>query len=370
MRPTAPSGPAVPSVRTQDRPPAELLAAPCRFSALSLAPRRLLTAADDARWETRWTVARIDGRPVGAVTSHRPATARFTGGPYELTKLGDVLGRPAPEDPRRWVFVGGCRDLAAGALTDSTLSEDEMAQVRGALAAHAFAEADAAGDFPVALHVRADEAAAFTAGIGPCAVARELNRTADLFLTGNDVEEHTAALSASQRERCRKDRRRFAALGHTARRVPAETVLAEAAPLVCAVKTKYGVADHPRLALFRLQEWVRAFGTGDCHASVVRDSGGRLLAVSFFAVQGEALEGYEIGLADDVEGREYAYLQAMIHGPVQYAFELGCRRIDLGLDSSVVKQRRGAVISGVWAISLAPAADIAPVPADAPTPAA
>ncbi|MGW7411288.1 GNAT family N-acetyltransferase [Streptomyces sp. NPDC054863] len=334
----------------------ELLDSPCRYGALSLAPRRLLAATDDARWATRWTVARLDGRAVGAITSHRPTTARFTGGPYDLTQLESSFDRPAPGDPRRWVFVGGCRDLASGAVTAASLSEQETEHVRGALAEHAFAEADAAGDFPVALHVRDDEAAAFAAGIGGRAVSRETNRTADLPLHGDDVEEHVASLSSSQRERCRRDRRRFAALGHTAARVPAATVLAEAAPLVCAVKTKYGVSDHPRLCLFRLQEWVRAFGADDCYASVVRDPAGRLLAVSFFAVQGEVLEGYEIGLADELPGREYAYLQAMIHGPVRYAFELGCRRIDLGLDSSVVKQRRGAVITGVRAISLAAAA--------------
>ncbi|MEU8891929.1 GNAT family N-acetyltransferase [Streptomyces sp. NPDC048442] len=349
-----------PTVRTEDRLPAELLDLPCRYSSVSLAPRRLLSVADDARWSTRWTVARLDGRAVGAITSHRPATARFKGGPYDLTRLDASFDRPVPEDPRQWVFVGGCRDLSAGAVTAATLTEQETERVRGALAEHVFAEADTAGDFPVALHVRADEAAAFAAGLGGRAVARELGQTADLPLTGDDVEEHVAALSSSQRERCRRDRRRFAALGYAAARVPAATVLAEAAPLVCAVKAKYGVADHPRLCLFRLQEWVRAFGADDCYASVVRDPEGQLLAVSFFAVQGEVLEGYEIGLADDLPGREYAYLQAMIHGPVQYAFELGCRRIDLGLDSSVVKQRRGAVISGVWAISLAPAAAGAP----------
>ncbi|MFJ3303943.1 GNAT family N-acetyltransferase [Streptomyces sp. NPDC086549] len=342
------------TVETVKHPPEELFASPCRYSAVSLSPRRLRSVTDDARWDTRWSVARLGGRTVGTLTTHRPTTARFSGGPYDLSRLAESLGQPVPDDPRRWVFVGGCRDLAAGAVTAGDLSGTETDQVRRALAAHTFAEAHADGAFPVALHVREQEADSFVEGIGARASAQVLDETADLRLTGDDVEQHVASLRPSQRERCRRDRRRFAALGCSAARVPAASVLAEAAPLVWAVKAKYGVADHPRLCLFRLQEWLRAFGEDACHASVVRDAEGRLIAVSFFAVQGEVLEGYEIGLADDVPGREFAYLQAMIHGPVQYAFELDCRSIDLGLSSSAVKERRGAVISSTWLVSLAP----------------
>lgn len=343
-------------VETLNRPPEDLFAGPCRYSAVSLSPRRLAALSEDARWETRWAVARLDGRPVGTLSTHRPTTSRFSGGPYDLTFLHDRLARPVPEDPRRWVFVGGCRDLAAGAVTAGGLSEADTDRVRRALAAHAFGAAHAAGDLPVGLHVREKEAEAFVAGLGPRASARVLDETAELPLTGDDPEQHVMALRPSQRERCRKDRRRFEALGYLAARVPAASVLAEAAPLVCAVKAKYGVADHPRLSLFRLQEWVRAFGEEACHASVVRDGAGRLVAVSFFTVQGEVLEGYEIGLVDELPGREFAYLQAMIHGPVDHAFELGCRSIDLGLSSSTVKQRRGAVISATWLVTVTDAA--------------
>ncbi|MCJ0874918.1 GNAT family N-acetyltransferase [Streptomyces sp. AP-93] len=345
------------TVETRETFPAELLDVTCGPRSVSLSPRRLASMDGDGRWRTRWAVALIGGRVIGVLGAHRPSSARFSGGFYDLNELGEQLERPVPKDSRRWAVVGGCRDLAAGAVTDTRLDDKETARVQAALAAQVFGEADEAGDLPVALHVRREEAEAFAAGIGPRALVRTLDETANLYLTGDDPEQHIAALSPSQRERCRKDRRRFEALGYPAARVPAVSVLEEAAPLVFAVKAKYGVVDHPRLSLFRLREWVRAFGEDACHASVVRDDTGRLVAVSFFAVQGEVLGGYEIGLADDVPGREFAYLQAMIHGPVRYAFELGCRSIDLGLASATVKRRRGAVISETCLVTIAEAVD-------------
>ncbi|OLF18499.1 GNAT family N-acetyltransferase [Actinophytocola xanthii] len=338
-------------IETVDDAPTDLLTGECRFSAAGLAPRRLLSCAADARWHTRWTVARSAGRVVGAVTSHRPRTTRFVNGPYDLAAMAASLGGAVPDDPRRWVFVGGCRELAAGVVTAAALPDHEAAEVRGALAHHVFTEAESAGDYPAALYVPDAEVGAFTARLAGRVTTRELGAAAELVLTGTSEEEHLAALRPSERERYRRDRRRFAALGYAAACVPAQDVLAEAAPLVCAVKARHGVADHPRLCEYRLREWVATLGAENCHASVVRDGDGRLVAVYFLALHGRTVEGYEIGLVEPLEGREFAYLQAMIHGPVEFAFSRGARRIDLGLDSSTVKQRRGAVITSTWAVS-------------------
>ncbi|MBC6447410.1 GNAT family N-acetyltransferase [Actinokineospora xionganensis] len=340
------------TIDTVDDVPAELLSGQWRYSAASLAPRRLCTTAADARWATRWTVARSAGQAVGIVSSHQPRAERFINDAYDLGAMSDSLGREAPADPRRWVFVGGCRDFTAGVVTGAGLSDEDSAEVRSALAAHVFTEAEAAGDYPVALHVRASEVAAFTAGLTGGHRACELSDTAHLALTGSTVDDYVAALPKSQRERFRRDRRKFDALGYTAGFEPAGDVVAEAAPMICAVKEKYGVVEHPRLVAYRLKEWAAAFGPENCHASVVRDSDGRLLAVSFLTVQGDILEGYEIGMADDVAGREFAYLQAMIYAPIGFGYANACRTIDLGLDSSDVKQRRGATITKTWAISL------------------
>lgn len=339
------------AIKTVDSAPSELLDSECRYSAVRLSPRRLLAVAADVRWNTRWTVARAAGRLVGAVTSHRPKNAQVVGGRYDLRALEGSLAGTVPDDARRWVFVGGCRDLAAGVLTSAKLGDQSAAEVCTALAGHVFTEARAAGDYPVALYVRDQEVDSFTTGLAERAITHRIAETADLVLVGESEDEHLASLEPAQRGRYRRDKRRFAELPYTAECVPASATLAEAAPLVCAVKAKHGVIDHPRLCEYRLREWLNACGPGNCHASVVRDSDGRLMAVSLFVVHGKVLEGYEIGLADNVDGRVFAYLQAMIHGPVRFAFDHGCRRIDLGLSASTVKQRRGAVIGSTWAIS-------------------
>ncbi|MDT0445424.1 GNAT family N-acetyltransferase [Streptomyces johnsoniae] len=338
-------------IETVEGEPDGLRSGAWRFSAPALAPGRMISAADDTRWLTRWSVARSHDRILGAVTSRTPRSERFINNAYDLGGHADLLGGVVPDDPRRWVFVGSSGELAAGALISAELPPGEAAELSAALVAEAFGQAEDAGNYPVALFVRDREVDSFAAGLAGRATVRSLATTAELHLTGSDEEEHTAALPSSQRARCRRDRRKFAELGHLADCVPAEDVITEAAPLVCAVKRKYGAADHPRLCEYRLRQWARALGPNTCRASIVRDTDGELLAVSFFAIQDTVLESYEIGLVDEMPGREYSYLQAMIHGPVQYALKHGCRSVDLGLDSPTVKERRGAAIGTAWAIS-------------------
>ncbi|MFD5464476.1 GNAT family N-acetyltransferase [Kitasatospora sp. NPDC127059] len=338
-------------IETLSEVPDELRHGEWQFGAPALAPGRLLAAADDARWATGWTVARSQGRVLGVLSSRSPRSPQSANGPHDLGERADLLGGVLPDDPRRWVFVGSSGELAAGVLTSRQLPPAEAAEVRSALVAEAFGRAEAAGNYPVALYVRDPEVDSFASGLAGRATVRPLDTTAELPVTGGDEEEHTAALTSSQRASCRRDRRKFSALGHRTDCVPAEDVIAEAAPLVCAVKRKYGVPDHPRLCEYRLRQWVRTLGPEACRASTVRSTDGELLVASFFARQGTVLESYEIGLVDEMPGRDHSYLQAMIHGPVRYALQHGFRSIDLGLGSSAVKQLRGAVIGTAWAVS-------------------
>ncbi|MEV7596950.1 GNAT family N-acetyltransferase [Kitasatospora sp. NPDC089797] len=339
------------TIETLGEVPEELRCGGWQFGAPALSPGRMLAAADDARWTTGWTVARSQGRLLGAVSSRSPRNPRSADGPHDLGARADLLGGAVPEDPTRWVFVGSSGELAAGVLTSDELPPGEAAEVRAALTSEAFGRAEAAGNYPVALYVRDREVDSFASGLADRATVRPLDTTAELPVTGADEDEHTAGLTSRQREACRRDRRKFSALGHHADCVPAEEVITEAAPLVCAVKRKYGVADHPRLCEYRLRQWVRTLGPEACRASTVRSADGELLVASFFARQDTLLESYEIGLADEMPGRDHSYLQAMIHGPVRYALRHGCRSIDLGLGSSAVKQLRGAVIGTAWAVS-------------------
>ncbi|MEU3394246.1 hypothetical protein [Streptomyces albidoflavus] len=339
------------TIESFDEVPAELRSGSWQFSTSALAPGRMASAVDDTRWATTWFVASSHGQVLGAVNSRSPRSEQFLNGALDLRERAELLGRLVPDDPRRWAFIGSNGELASGTLTSAVLTATEATEVRTALVSRAFGEAEEAGKYAAALYVRDQEVDAFASGLAARATVHALASTAELPLLGGDMDAHIAALPAGRRAVCRRDRRKFAALGHGAECVPAEDVIAEAAPLVCAVKRKYGVTDHPRLCAYRLRQWVLSLGPGACHASVVRDAGGALLAVSFFAVQDAVLESYEIGLLDELPGREWCYLQALIHGPVEWGLRHGCRSVDLGLDSSVVKKRRGASIGTAWAVS-------------------
>ncbi|MEV5601821.1 GNAT family N-acetyltransferase [Streptomyces sp. NPDC052299] len=340
-------------IETIDEIPEQLHTNSWQFNAPALAPSRMAAAAEDPRWLTRWTVARSGDRVLGILNSRSPRGEQFLNSVLDLRDRTDVLGGAVPDDPRRWAFIGSSGELASGALVAASLPSDEAAEVRTALAAAAFARAAEGGTYPAALYVRDGEVASFTAALDGRATVQPVAQAAVLHLNGADLAEHIAALPAKARANCRRDLRRFEELGHTADCVPADEVIAEATPLVCAIKRKYGVVEHPKLCEFRLRQWTRTLGPDSCRAAVVRDADGVLLAASFFALHGPLVESYEIGLVDDLPGREWYYLQTLIHGPVAYALRQGCRSVDLGLDSSAVKKYRGATLGTAWAISAA-----------------
>ncbi len=317
-------------------------------SGLALLPQRLLASARDRRWETRWVLARRGGFVEGVLPVCRPRGDAAPEPLYDLGLASAAIGLPAPASPRRWLYVGGFRDLVSGTTTAADLAPGEREQLRQALVAGAFTEAWRHGLHPLAMFVRAEEVAAFRQGLGERARAGQARQAAAVDLPAS-VADYVTALPKRVRYRVRTELRQLDELGVRAVESPFAQVLDEALPLIVETKLRHGVAEHVRLAGMRMREWA-AGGAAEILAFTLRDDSGALLGASFAARHGDIAELYELGLRADAGHRHLLYTELLVYAPLRYAIGRGCRRLGLGLDSLEPKLNRGARAETVWAV--------------------
>jgi hypothetical protein len=259
-------------------------------------------------------------------------------------------GVQAPADAREWALIGGGTGFASGCLIRANVGSDIAETVRRRLVLAAFTAARDEGLFPVSLYVRNCEIDAFrTESTGPPLL---ISQSADLHITADSYEAHIAAEKRPARQTLRRDRRDAQAMGLELREVPPAEVIGLASPMICSNKQKHGILDHPRLAAYRLQQWLAAT-EGPCVAFLAAIGDGAPIAITFASVDRSAklLEVYELGLSGEESSRHAAYVQAMIHGPIKYAIRAQLRRIELGLEAAVPKRARGAHLAPVWVVA-------------------
>jgi predicted N-acyltransferase len=314
---------------------------PWQHAAVALAPARVARLTREAQWVVRFVVARRGGELVGVLPICRPRTATMRDPAYDVAQLvGHV-----PDDARRWLVIGGCRDLHGGTLVRGAAVE----AVRERMVRHALDVAAEEELHPVALYVPDAEVGPFQRAMAPHGQAVHLADDAVLHLAHRDMEDYLGALSKNGRKQVRRDRRQFAELGLRTSVRPVEEVLAEALPLIVEVTRGHGLTDSPRLADWRMRRWLRS-GLDGYLAFTVRAPDERLVAACFVGRQGTSLEAFEIGLTADGGLRHPAYLEAMLYAPIEYALAEGVTRYELGLDAIAPKRARGARVEPVWAV--------------------
>ncbi|HEX5995228.1 MAG TPA: GNAT family N-acetyltransferase [Jiangellales bacterium] len=315
-------------------------------STAALAPSSLLRAARDGRWRTVVLVAMLAGVPVGLLSLTRLKGSAFAAATSDPAMLAPGLfGRVPASD---YLLLGGHGDLVADALVAADVSADHRFAVTAALVAEGTGRAERSGLVAAALCVPDGSVEAFVAGFG-AAARQEVDRAWTLRVPAGGPDGYLASLDHGRRSVVRRDWRRLDALGVRAEECPAREAVGEAAQLVVNVKHRHGVADHPRLAALRLDDWASdEFGLRT--AFVVRGPDRRMLAVSFGCRHGEMLEMYEVGLVDDSEVRHAAYTEVLVYAPLRSAWRTGCTTVGLGLGSAQPKRLRGAVGSPVWAV--------------------
>ncbi|GAA2206593.1 hypothetical protein GCM10009850_020510 [Nonomuraea monospora] len=348
--------------------PAGLSGREWHAASVSLMPGRAGRHYLSASWETSVVLALGEGGvvlgllPVQRVKSRAVPSAVFDPAVLAPRLFGEV------GDARAYLFVGGCADLVAGAVTSADLTAGQAEEVRRALVARARAEAEHRGLVAAAVYVRDDELAAFTPDGEPAAFVPD-GELAAFPPDGDDLrrerigqlstlavppgeERFLAALTASQRRTVLKDRRAAAEAGLRCAVIPAGDAVAPGAGLVAAVKRRHGLEEHPRLLRTRLAQWA-AEPVGERIAFAVHAAATPgCLAVTFGCAIGGRLEIYETGVADDTPHRHEAYVESLIHAPIRYALDRRLTGIDLGIDAETPKTRRGATLSPVWAVRL------------------
>jgi predicted N-acyltransferase len=320
-----------------------------RFDATALAPSRLLAAAGDRRWETRWVVARRDAEVVGVLPLYRPRSDAAPEPMFDIGAVAAMAGVAVSPRPSQWLYVGGFRDLVSGTATSATLNETERNEVRRALVSAAFAHGRQQSLSAVAMFVRDEEHGAFREALGQAAQS-VAHRARAVIAIPDSLESFLSGLSKSIRYRVRKELAELTDRGLRAEEREVAEILPAAAALIAVAKRRYGVAEHPRLAQLRLREWA-GHGSRQTRAFVIRDQNATLLGVSLVGVYADTVELYEAALDEDITDRHLRYTDLLVHSPLAYGLRLGCRRLDLGLDSLEPKVRRGARAEPVWAIA-------------------
>jgi hypothetical protein len=319
--------------------------------ASSLAPLRMIAAGGDSRWTVRYAVARdTRGLVQGIVPLFRSRVARPPYTEYDPHVIAPGLCGSLSPDARDWLLIGGRSDLAAGAAVRAALSPPQARRMRRELVREAVSAARTEGLTAVAMYVHGDEIDPFVELLGASATAM-VEQACVLPVSVADPAEYPSGSPRRTRrikQDLARDLRRIADAGLHSQPCPASDAVLAAAPLICAVKARHAIPDHPRLVQLRLNAWAAARADTSL-AFQVRDTAGELVAVSFFYDDGRVLEGYEIGLADTHEHRHHAYLEAMIYAPFRYAQRRGLASIELGLGSTAPKVNRGATLRPVWA---------------------
>lgn len=322
-------------------------------SCVGTAPQRFAGLGLERRWQVRYATAWQADELIGLLPMCRPEVAVMWDRDYDA---GRLLMRPVPEDARRWLFLGGCRDLAAGSLVRAAVASAGADAVRSALVSAAVAAGRAEGLHVMAAYLRDAERDAFLAGSPGHAVAVRCGETAILRLpiTGTPdpgLVSYLALLDGRRRNKIRREWRDFARAGLRTGELDVPDAIRLAADLVAAVKRRHGVADHPRIAAMRLRRWYD-LNLGQYRAFTVHDSAKQqLLAACFVCAAGRDLDVHEIGLADGHRGRLSAYLESVFYAPIRYALANGCTRVDLGGKATTTKRLRGARIDPVWAVA-------------------
>ncbi len=324
--------------------PADWVDAPWRVTVPALAPRRLAALADDARWSIRFVVAQVDGGLAALTPICRPRFTVMADQDYDLVRLVNRPDLSVPTDASRWLFVGGCRDLRSGLLTSHMIAPADAPALRRSVAQQAFAVARADDLVGVAAYVADADAEACLSALNGHAVSVQVGAAATIRVVPGTSEDFVASLASDRRRKTRRDWRLFEQAGLHSVILPAAEAIRDGAALVCAVKRRYGVADDPRLAAFRLRRWLAA-GAGEYVAFAVLDADGRLVAMSFALRCGDAIEIHEIGMIEDEGLRHLGYLEAGFYAPIRYAQQHRCAVVELGMDSLEPKRHRGASLT-------------------------
>lgn len=300
---------------------------------------RLCDLETDPRWNVRYIIVSYKADVQLVVPLYESRPARWLNPFYDVSRVPSL--QAFPSDPRRWLFVGGCSDLACA--IPRAIRRDAKDLLDAAAAAGQMIREQAARDDKqcVAMYVMPEELPVIDEIIGDARVQETLGQNAwfDMRRMGDS---YLGSLRSSQRRTVKRDWDQRIAAGIETSIVAWDDVASEAAPLIAAVSQRHGMPDHPSLVNMRLDAWM-SYRELECLTFAVHAQG-RLVGVSFGWIFDGILQVQEVGLADAPQ-RHLAYVETLIYAPLRTAASRGCESVQLGPGSSLPKVRRGAQLS-------------------------
>ena len=304
-----------------------------------LTPARLRDLERDPRFAASYVEVRSQGRPLLALPSYFPQIDRWPDPAYDVAARLGIEPHPAASS---FCLIGGRADLRSAVLEVENATSpllDAAAEcalrVSGQVAARE-------GRAPAVLYADAGSrlfrAASALGATRPTILAHRYS----IPDVGSSACSYLSILSTGRRGMVRRDLRDLARARITARCVPWESIVAEAAPLIAGIHTAHDAPDLPQLALMRLRRRAQDPDVAGVAFGVWHS--GQLSAATLGWVHGHTLELYEIGLAAQPgTDRGLRYLEVMFYAPLRFMWQNHLRTLDLALESGHPKKLRGAI---------------------------
>jgi len=319
----------------------------CNYEA-SMADR-----AADARWSTECVVASRDGCLSGLLPLHRSRSARAAD-PFVNVGVERLDRAAGKVDARGHLFIGLSDNLVGGALVRRHRDRLLDDAVLYALFQAAALEARQQDLRATALFVPAEQAVTAAAALAPLAALEPGAVHSRFELRGHaDLASYSDGLTNKERYTLRTDAARSRAVGVVATAGALnESAIPAYAHLIAQVKRNNGLAVHPRLVEMTVRRWWQR--SQDVVVFSARQGPSEsLVGVCLGRVADEALELYEVGVADGVE-RHTAYIEVTYLAPLRFALARRLASVELGAGHAEVKRHRGAVQTVAWDMTQLP----------------
>ncbi|MCG5439812.1 GNAT family N-acetyltransferase [Micromonospora foliorum] len=324
-----------------------------------LNPRWLAYVDSDARGRGTYWGAYADGSLVAGVSSHNPLSLMSKA--YNFSALFDVdtshYSAPA--------ILGGRQGYLSGFIRNQRFPahvvESALAKLLRAIEA---ANPECGCWWPFLLFEDAESvlSASLLDGGIPQPHTRLARADCVIDLAGSSVEDHVEALpTANRRSHYRREAARFDRSPLRIKELRLSESWRDLAPLLANVQRKYG--DHSPTEVYAaslarqaamLDEDAVVFG---CFLA------DRLVGFSLFYKTAGELSFRGVGFDYDALPGVGEYARLAVHAPLDFCYQRGIPRLNLGVSSYEAKVRRGARIRPLWSL-LPPRAEHIPQAAD------
>jgi uncharacterized protein len=167
---------------------------------------------------------------------------------------------------------------------------------------------------------------------------------------GDDLEGYIKQLPRQRRSAIRKERRAFLAEGLEIERGRLSEHVAHAAPLLTAVRRRYGHTDSENQLRRYLERMANNGSLDGSSVMFVCRRGAAVVAFALFFEHDGVLYSRSWGIRDDARQLPHLYANLVYYAAIEHALDNAITRIELGPGSLEAKVLRGATLTPTWSV--------------------